>query len=357
VATALLVGSSGSRLGSCPNGAGFLVVFWSWYAGEVTKVVLWLGPVSSAQVRAATLPDADRFIVIGGGCPPGQGDPSCQGSSYFAQLADKYFDGQRYLPKLLKSKGIDPQDVELYIGSFSAGHGAVKKFCMSPDDRALIAGIALADSTYCAWPNKVPQFAEGYVRYCVDAVTRPKLFVATSSASVDPAGNTPAGDQCMLAIKAEVEKRTGMQFSEATHWPASITPAPVKIYQLGNCILADLGSRLTHPQHATLLAPQVWSDLVAPWAQQPIECFNVARIEPPPASTQGLGQAPAPIVCSMWGHVPAGIVPSSTVAKMPVVQVDHGDLGAGGKVVLFLAGGLAAYGVLTWAKSRLDAAP
>jgi hypothetical protein len=322
------------------------------------KVVLWLGPVSSAQVRAATIPDADQFIVIGGGCPPGGGDPSCQGSTYFSNLAEKYFDGQRYLPKLLKSKGLDPNNVELYIGSFSAGHGAVKKFCMDPADRAIIQSVALADSTYCSWPNKVPQFAEGYVRFCVDAVTKPQLFVATSSSNQDPAGNTPAGDMCMMAIKAEVEKRTGLQFSESTHWPASITPQPVKVYQLGNCILADYGPRLTHPQHATLLAPQVWSDLVTPWTRQPVECFNVASLQP--VATHGLGRwsgfGDAATVCSMWGHVPSGVTPPPLIAKTPLVQVDDGSLSPAVKFLAFAAGGFAAYKLMMWAKAQLDAA-
>lgn len=301
------------------------------------RVVLWLGPVASYQVAKATLPDADRFIVIGGGCGPGAGDPSCQGSSYFSKLADGWFDGTNYLPKLLKSKGVDPTaDPEVFIGSFSAGHGAVKKFCMSPDDRRLIQGIALADSTYCSWPNKVPQFSEGYVRYCVDAVRGPRLFVATASASVDPAGNTPAGDQCMMAIKAEVEKRTGVQFRASPNWPAGINPQPVAVWQAGNCIFADYGSKLQHPQHATILAPQVWSQLVTPWTVAPQTCFPVAA-----APLDGLGDTWAPPagtaeLCTMWGRWPSGaVVPA--LAEEP---------GAATKMLAFGAGGLAAFGVL-----------
>lgn len=279
------------------------------------KVVLWFGPVATSHVAKARIPDADKFIVIGGGCPPGGGDPSCQGSSYFATLADSWFDGKQYLPKLLRSKGIDPTgtDLEVYIGSFSAGHGAVKKLCMSPDDRKLIQGIALADSTYCAWPNKVPAFSEGYVRYCVDAVLRPRLFVATASGSEDPAGNTPPGNKCMLAIRDEVEKRTGAMFSPTTFWPPGIDPQPVAAWQLGNCILADYGTRLTHPQHATRLAAQVWSQLVTPWTASPQSCFTVAALHPSTVNaTQplyGMGDAPivdAPQVCSLWGRWPAG---------------------------------------------------
>jgi hypothetical protein len=326
-----------------------------------TKAVIWIGPVSSAQVRAASIPDADQFIVIGGGCPAGQGDPSCQGSTYFSNLAEKYFDGTRYLPKLLKAKGLDPNNTELYIGSFSAGHGAVKKWCMHPDDRALIKSVALADSTYCSWPNKVPQFAEGYVRMCVDAVTKPQLFIATSSSSQDPAGNTPAGDMCMMAIKKEVEKRTGLKFSESTHWPAGISPQPVTAYQLGNCILADYGPRLQHPQHATLLAPQVWPNLVTPWSRTPVECFSVAVLDQPVA-TQGLGAyrrrglGDAAVACSMWGGVPSGVTIPPLTLKDPNIQIDEGGMSVGAKLFAFAVGGAAAYALALWAKAQLDAA-
>jgi hypothetical protein len=281
------------------------------------KVVIWFGPVATSQVTKARLPDADKFIVVGGGCPPGGGDPSCQGSSYFASLADTWFDGKNYLPKLLRSKGVDPLlEPEVYIGSFSAGHGAVKKLCMSPDDRRLIQGIALADSTYCAWPNKVPAFSEGYVRYCVDAVTRPRLFVATASANEDPAGNTPAGNKCMFAIRDEVEKRVGAKFAPTTFWPAGIDPQPVAVWQLGNCILADYGSRVTHSGHAIQLAPQVWSQLVTPWTASPQSCFTVAAL----GSTSTVAPpsvAPGGQVCTLWGRWPAGaaIPPQASLSR------------------------------------------
>jgi len=313
------------------------------------KVVLWFGPVATSQVTKARLPDADKFIVIGGGCPPGGGDPSCQGSSYFSTLADSWFDGKGYMPKLLKSKGIDPAtpELEVYIGSFSAGHGAVKKICMSSDDRKLIQGIVLADSTYCAWPNKVPAFSEGYVRYCVDAVLRPRLFVATASASEDPAGNTPAGNKCMMAIRDEVEKRTGAMFTPVTFWPPGIDPQPVAAWQLGNCLLADYGTRLTHPQHATKLASQVWSQLVTPWSTSSQACLTVAALQPTaPVNGFGLemGGLPslpsgAPQVCTLWGRWPKG------AAIPPPAGLSSTDrlLAAG-------LGALAGYGALRFAQ-------
>lgn len=309
------------------------------------KVVLWFGPVATSQVSAARIPDADKFIVVGGGCPPGQGAPACQGSSYFSTLADTWFDGKRYLPKLLQSKGIDPaSEPEVYIGSFSAGHGAIKKLCLSPDDRRLIQAVVLADSTYCSWPNKVPQFSEGYVRACVDAVQGPRLFVATASSNTDPAGNTPAGDVCMGAIRDEVERRTGAKFRPSPNWPLGIVPQPVSVVQAGNCVLADYGSLVSHENHARHLASQVWQQLVTPWTRQPQSCFTVAAA---PQAVQGFGddwQPPegSPAVCTMWGRWPPG-------AAIPPPA-----LGPGSKLVAFGVGGALAYGALRLGRRWLD---
>ncbi len=316
------------------------------------KVVIWFGPVSYAMVKRATLVDADVFVLIGSGCPAGEGAPACQGSSYFSNLIEKYNDGHRYLPKLLRSKGVNPDDAEVYIGSFSAGHGAVKKLCMSADDRALIQVVSLADSTYCSWPNKIPQASEGYARMAVDAVTHPKLFVASASAWADAAGNTPPGNACMLAIKDEVEKRVGMLFKEGGYWPLT-DPTPAKVYQLGNCILADFGSRLSHPAHASLMAPQVWPSLVAMWLAKPQECLAAAVIAP---SVQGLGaEETGAEGCSMWGRLPAGVAAELCVAKEPRLVIDEGTVGAMAKLIWFGAGALGAYALLRWAQRRMGA--
>ncbi len=317
------------------------------------KVVIWFGPVSYNQVKRATLLDSDVFIVMGGGCTPNIPDaekPKCQGSSYFSNMIEKYFDGQRYLPKLLRSKGVDPSSAELYIGSFSAGHGAVKKLCMHPDDRALIQVVSLSDSTYCSWPNKVPQASEGYVRMAVDAVSHPKLFVASASGSVDPAGKTPPGNACMLAIKNEVEKRAGMRFSESGYWPGT-DPVPNKVYQLGNCILADFGSQITHPQHATLMAPQVWPQLVATWLNKPQECMAAAII---PQAAQGFGQDVAE-GCSMWGRLPPGVSAELCVAKEPRIIIDEGPAWTATKLIWLGAGAVGAYALLRWAQRKTGA--
>jgi hypothetical protein len=303
------------------------------------KVVIWFGPVSTSQLAGAALPDTDRIIVVGGGCPPGQGDPKCQGSTYFANLAEQWNDGQRYLPKLLRSKGIDSNaaGLEVWLGSFSAGHGAVKKLCMADADRKLITGVTLADSTYCGWAGKDAAASEGYVRMALDAVGGPRLFLATASSNEDPAGNTPSGMRCMAAIRADVERRAGIQFRPSPFWPAAISPAPETVWQAGNCILAEYGARVTHPQHASVLARQVWQHVVTPWAGSEQSCFAVATSAP---AIQGFGVDPwqpaegKAVACTMWGRWPKGGVP-------PVIP-DTG-LGQAGKLIAFAAGTVVAF--------------
>jgi hypothetical protein len=316
------------------------------------KVVIWFGPASTSQLAGAALPDVDRLIVIGGACPPGKGAPECQGSTYFSNLAEQWNDGQRYLPKLLRSKGIDAAaaGLELWVGSFSAGHGAVKKLCMADADRALITGVTLADSTFCAWSGKDAAPSEGYVRMALDAVHGPKLFLATASSSEDPAGNTPSGMMCMAAIRAEVERRAGIRFRASPFWPAAISPAPEAVWQAGNCILAEYGARVTHPQHASVLARQVWQHVVTPWAGSEQTCFAVATSAP---AIQGFGVdtwQPDPgqaVACTMWGRWPQGGVP-------PVVA--ETGLGQAGKLLAFGAGAVLAFAAgraaQTWITQR-----
>jgi hypothetical protein len=147
----------------------------------------------------------------------------------------------------------------------------------------------------------------------------------------------------MLAIRDEVEKRTGAMFSPTTFWPPGIDPQPVAAWQLGNCILADYGTRLTHPQHATRLASQVWSQLVTPWTSSPQSCFTVAAVQPT-TPTNGLGAmlAGAPQVCTLWGRWPKGAAIPPPVGLSSTERLVAAGLGV-----------LAGYGALRFARQRV----
>jgi hypothetical protein len=224
-------------------------------------VVARFGPAGDAQWGAATVPGATIINF------------ALAGSNNNQQLAETWasFEGgeKRYVPGMLRSKGIDPAGVDdLFIGSFSAGHGAVKKMLMGDADRAAVTAVMLADSTYSDWADAAHTVAvapEGYVRFAMDCLREPKLFVATAGPTAT--APYPTGWQTMDATRAEIEARAGRAFETASALPSSVSPQPDHwAGQLGSTLFAEYGS-IAHAEHATLLAPQLWQQILVPWLQ------------------------------------------------------------------------------------------
>ena len=224
--------------------------------------VLWSGPFAPFQAPGATIPGAALASLP---CK-GDGSPSC------GQIANAMVDAEgRRLPNLLRSgliipepgPPIDSEDPDLCLGAFSAGGSLVKRVCLSAADRAAIRVVALADATYAGWlPNGQPEAPEGFVLYALDALTGPHLVVATASSS--PNGQHPNGSQVLEAIKNEVERRSGLAFEEGGEL-VGVDPQPARVWHLGGVVLADYQGLVTHGQHATVLAPQIWQNVIAPW--------------------------------------------------------------------------------------------
>lgn len=217
------------------------------------RAVAWVGPVSAAQVAGATVPGAPVTIA---NCT-GDGSPDCSqvGASIGASAGGSIVRG------LLARAGVP--DGELILGSFSAGHEIAKPALMAASDRALVRAVLLADSTYTSWQSPgVPLPPEGYVRYVIDAIDKPQLFVATSRRS--PIGQFPSSDDTVEAIRKEVERRTGRQFERVEGLPG-VALAPETTYRLGNAWLAIYAPTLGHGEHATKLAPMVWQGMLVPW--------------------------------------------------------------------------------------------
>jgi len=213
-------------------------------------VVAWLGPVNLQQVQNASIPGASKIVNI---TCTGDGSPSC------ADIAAGWTgpDG-RVLPGLLASKGLDPGS-SIAIGAFSAGGSIAKRALMAQADRDQTRAVALADATYTTTEGA----PEGFVRYAVEAAdpNSNKLFVATASSS--PNKNWPTGAQTLDMIRAEVEKRRGQRF-DMGQLPG-VTPQPARVWRLGNVLFADYQNILPHGSHATVLAPQIWKNVIAPW--------------------------------------------------------------------------------------------
>lgn len=229
---------------------------------------VWAGPVSAAQVKGAGLPGAEvRFIpCTGDGKPQTCGDMAA---------AWKDSDG-RILPNLLAKVKIQlGEGDQLWAGAFSAGGQIWKRVMMGAPDRAQITGALMADGGYEAgWVDasaKIAPFVEGFVLYALDCIADGRLFVWTASntanvSTLNPGTVYPAGDQVQDATRAEIERRSGLTFEDVTDrqdlWPwGAHLRAPDRVWRLRNVVFADYGGAYKHPEHATLIAPEVWQSI------------------------------------------------------------------------------------------------
>jgi len=225
-------------------------------------VVAWLGPAAPFQAPGWTPPAGSKVLNLQ--CT-GNIEPTC------GTRADSWADASgRHLPSLLAAGHVDPVSVgDVMLNAFSAGGSAVQRICMSADDRAEIPVVVLADGMYTtdrdAHGNAVAP--EGFVRFALDALTGPHLFVATSSSN--PNKTYPTGSQTLDAVRREVEKRTGRTFQTGGHVPLPVQP--VTLWTMGNVIFGDYQALLGHGEHVTVLNTAVWDTIVKPFlaARQP----------------------------------------------------------------------------------------
>lgn len=237
-------------------------------------VVIWTGPVNFSQVKGATLPDA---YEINEGCF-GDRPPHCM-----HRVAP--------IPALLARHNVPIEDTrDIVIGAFSAGGSLVKRLMLEPDNRARTAAVHLADATYTAsWENKQgrrPPPIEGYVRYALDAIDGPHLFVAT--ASPIPNKTWASGVENLQRLREEIETRSGRKFVELDHF-FGIDPAPDHAYQLGNVILAEYPLKPLGHGHTTI-AGQVWEKIIRPWLAQPSRGQTHPPSPGPPPGPQPTGE-------------------------------------------------------------------
>lgn len=200
---------------------------------------IWFGPVSLAQVQQ---PGASLVQCTG------DGSPNC------GDLAEQR---GRDLDALAAHLGID--DPWLVLRAFSAGGSAVKRYLAREQSRARVLAVTLHDAVYEASRGVV---APGFLAFAREAAGGDRLLVATVSSA--PNGDRGSGSESLDALRAEIERETGRAFE-----PLSVLPGvdlePVRAWRLGGVLFADYGSRLSHAEHATRLAPLVWSGLVEPW--------------------------------------------------------------------------------------------
>jgi hypothetical protein len=221
------------------------------------------GPVNAQQARGVEIPGATVHWI------------TCTGNEC-RELADSWSANGRILPGLYQRiKATPGAGDELWAGAFSAGGQVWKRAMSNPEDRADISGAIMSDAGYeAAWVDekgKIAPPAEGYVLYALDALKDGRLFVWTASGFPNiPHADAvyPAGNQVQDATRREIEKRSGRAFEDVTNkpdlWPwGAHLRAPVKVWRLGNVILADYGQVYQHDEHATTIAPEVWQAIPA----------------------------------------------------------------------------------------------
>lgn len=195
--------------------------------------VIWHGPVNAAQSGQR---DASYVTCTG------DGKPSC------AQMAES--DG-RDLGKLAARLRI-PDGEPLILRAFSAGGHAWKRYLDNDSSRARVAAVTLADAVFETSEIAAP----GFVKFGVEAATGGKLFVATGSTG---ANSTGTGAHYVGVLQAAIEQATGRKFE-----PVDV-PGLGRGMRLGGNYFFDLGSQYSHGEHATKVAPIVWSALVEPF--------------------------------------------------------------------------------------------
>jgi hypothetical protein len=109
------------------------------------------------------------------------------------------------------------------------------------------------------------------VLYGMDTLADPSRHFFVATASSVPNKTLPSGSQTLAALRQEIERRSGFTFEDVM---LPLSPPPDQAWRLGNIVFADYGFRITHPEHATLIAPQVWNTLLADWlsgAPEPLQ--------------------------------------------------------------------------------------
>jgi hypothetical protein len=265
----------------------------------VSVTVVWCGPFSpKTQAPGATVQGAALGAIV---CKGAAGGPSM---ALCPQLAQKI----TTIDDLLRIANVPASDT-LVLASFSAGHNIVRPLMLDPANRARVDVLYLADSIYGSWKNQEAQtinVPDGYVDFAIDALDAKKLFVATSSNS--PNSPFPNGEQSMKALAQAIESRAGQPMQEASALSPEITPQPVGAGQLGGTLFCDYGGLVTHPEHATKLAPQFFQKVVSPWlemrssaAPKPITVASVAGSDNSGLVTLAAGTALALLLMRLVG--------------------------------------------------------
>ncbi len=229
----------------------------TWLGGklEPPSSVLWTGPVSPQQVSGTGLAGVPSFFLP---CK-GNSSPTCR------QLAAGWRSEGRVLPRLRQELGLPPGRV--FVAAFSAGGSAVKELLEHPADRAELAGVHLADATYTTdldaqgRPLPIGVFAT----FGRDVLARgDQLFVVTASSNPNPSTERPGVVNPSAAATLAATRAAIASDARWSRRPPKGLPPPGASWSRGRVLLLDYGSSVSHQEHATQLARDVWRLVVTP---------------------------------------------------------------------------------------------
>jgi len=268
----------------------------------MTDLVVWTGPVGAFQVPGATVPGARELFI---GCY-GDRQPHCPtiGTSLMFGL-----------PALLAKAHMTEEQLDgLFFGAFSAGGSVVKRLLSNANYRKATTAVHLADATYTSgWvdkANRIPPAIAGFVEYAVDVIEGPgdKLFIAT--ASPNPNYEWASGIENLQAMRRAIEERTGQQFQRVEG--LGIDKEPEYAYRLGNVIFGEYSGASNIGHGHTILAGQIWQNIINPWLDKGKGPIDQPGGLPPPGP--GNGPVTPPILGEPESWEPPG--PGGVIAAM-----------------------------------------
>jgi hypothetical protein len=221
-------------------------------------LTFWTGPVSYELTAGAVVPGTTHKVI------------ECSGATklpYCKDVSASMLQGSRRLPSLLTKLGVDEGE-PIILAAFSAGGRFVRELVTSPEDRAMVRAVMLADATYSDGLDAqgrptVNQDWVSFGAYCADPGNG-TLWVATAGPNANY--GKPTGTETLSELLRQVQERVGRPF-EPVEGFYGVLPAPLAAWRLGNVVFAGYPLEPLHHGGHVDLARETFSKILVPWLQ------------------------------------------------------------------------------------------
>jgi hypothetical protein len=206
--------------------------------------VIWSGPVSASNLAGARLPLPSKIVTVNQGAAGGIG------SSSFSALGRN----AGSVRELLAKRGVDLDDcASLTLAGFSAAHGLIEVLLRDPETLERVSALVATDAYYTGGAGRVK---EGFAAFAAKAAAGKRLAVFSSSpiagagypSCTDSLG--PLMDRFDLApVRVKLDPQPARAFRRRGLW----------------WLQYDQGPPDGHVMHAKQVAPEILSEIVAPY--------------------------------------------------------------------------------------------